>query len=97
MGFYYISLCLAARQYRSRLLFWLGLGLTVFFGGGLMFARVAQGGHFVSDVVMAALIMWWTALFCEWLVFTKEAFGVLGGRDPKPHGTSPELDPVQRV
>lgn len=97
MGFYYLSLCLAARQYGSRRLFWLGLGLTLFFGGGLMFARVAQGGHFVSDVVMAALIMWWTALFCEWMVFTKGAFGILGGRDPKPLGISLEPDPSQKV
>lgn len=62
MGFYYLSLSLAAKRHKNQLLFFLGLSLTLFWGGGLMVARVAQGGHFVSDVLAAALLMWLVAL-----------------------------------
>lgn len=68
MGFYYLSLSLAAKRHKSQILFYLGLFLTVFWGGGLMVARVAQGGHFVSDVLGSALLMWLVVLGIDfWL------------------------------
>lgn len=69
MGFYYFSLCLVGRRYGSRALFVLGLTLTIGLGVGLSLTRIAQGGHFFSDTVIAALVMWLTALFVDWLVF----------------------------
>lgn len=62
MGFYYLSLCFAAKRYRNRFLLYSGIFLTVFWGVGLMAARVAQGGHFLSDVIASALLMWLVAL-----------------------------------
>lgn len=62
MGFFYLSLIVVGRHYKNRFLFGMGLLLTLFWGIGLMVARVAQGGHFVSDVLVSPLIMWLTVL-----------------------------------
>lgn len=72
MGFYYLSLCLAAKRYGSRALWYTGLFLTLFWGGGLMVGRVVQGAHFVSDVLAAALLMWLVALTIDHWVWKKQ-------------------------
>jgi membrane-associated PAP2 superfamily phosphatase len=87
MGFYFLSLCLVARRYKSPLLFRSGLILTALLGGGLMVGRVAQGGHFFSDVITSPLIMWYVAKGCDWLVFTWGGFG-WQARDLKKPDTS---------
>lgn len=69
LGFYYLSLCLIAKRYQSRFLFYSGFILTFFWGGGLMIARLVQGGHFFSDVIISPLIMWYVALGFDRLVF----------------------------
>ena len=61
MGFYFLSLCLVARRYKNRLLFRTGVVLVLFLGGGLMMARVVQGGHFFSDVIVSPILMWYVA------------------------------------
>lgn len=71
VGFYYLALCVVARRVESRWLFWVGVFLTAFWGGGLFFARLAQGGHFFSDALFSILIMWEVALFFDWLIFDK--------------------------
>lgn len=63
LGFYFFALAFLGLHYRNRKIFWLGCLLTIVFGGLLSYARIAQGGHFLSDVIISALIMWWTALF----------------------------------
>lgn len=65
MGFYFLSLCLIGRRYKNLILFWIGVFLTLLLGGGLMVARVVQGGHFVSDVVASILLMWFVALYVD--------------------------------
>jgi lipid A 4'-phosphatase len=70
MGFYFFSLYFVGKRYKNRLMRQSALFLIFFLGGGLMVARVAQGGHFVSDVVTSLLIMWYVARGVEWLVFT---------------------------
>ncbi len=62
MGFYFLSLVLVGRRSRSRFLLHTGIILTTVLGGGLMVARVAQGGHFVSDVIAAAVLMWYISI-----------------------------------
>ena len=50
-------------------------GLIISFGLGILLsmARIVQGGHFISDVLFAALLMWETAYFVDWLVFDCKA------------------------
>lgn len=69
MGFYFFSLIFLGYHYREKSIFWLGIILTVLLGILLSAARIAQGGHFLSDILFSALIMWLTALFLyQWLL-----------------------------
>lgn len=69
MGFYFFSLALVGRRYQMRWLFWLGITSAVVLGGALSIARIGQGGHYLSDVLMSALIMWFTALSVDLFIF----------------------------
>lgn len=60
-GFYFFALTILGSVYQSRRLYWLGWGLGLGLGGLLSIARIAQGGHFLSDTLASALIMWITA------------------------------------
>lgn len=71
MGFYFLSLLLVGRRYKNTFLVYTAFGLTLFWGIGLMLVRIMQGGHFFSDTVAAALIMWEVAFLIDYLVFTK--------------------------
>ncbi|MCH9609054.1 MAG: hypothetical protein S4CHLAM45_08150 [Chlamydiales bacterium] len=62
MGFFYLSFIIVGRRYKNQAMFFTGIFLTIFWGGGLMLARMAQGGHFLSDVLVAPVVMWWTLL-----------------------------------
>ncbi len=62
MGFFYLSLIVVGHRYNNKMLYYMGVALTLFWGVGLMVARVAQGGHFVSDVLISPIIMWLTVL-----------------------------------
>ena len=77
VGFYYLSLILVGRRYKSRLLTNSGVGLTTFWGSGLMVTRVVQGAHFVSDVVTSSVIMWSVALMLDHLLFEREESALL--------------------
>jgi len=69
MGFYFLSFCFVSKRYHSHLLFYIGLFFTLFLGCGLMVGRVVQGGHFVSDVLAAALIMWYVTKFLDFITW----------------------------
>ncbi len=60
MGSSYLALVLVPTK--RRWLAPLGWVLFLFWGGSLMVVRMAQGGHFLSDVLVSPCIMWWTAL-----------------------------------
>ena len=60
-GFTFFSLALLGTYFRSRLFWWLGWGLAWGLGFLLSATRIAQGGHFLSDALASALIMWITA------------------------------------
>lgn len=70
MGFYYLSLILVGRRYKNRPIIYTGATFTAFWGSGLMITRVAQGGHFLSDVLVSPVIMWSVALLVDRLVFS---------------------------
>lgn len=73
-GFYFFSLALILRRIGEYRYATLTFFAALFWGGIIGLARMAQGGHFFSDVVMAGLIMWLTALVCDWYFYSKKVF-----------------------
>jgi membrane-associated PAP2 superfamily phosphatase len=71
MGFYFFAAALICQRFRWRYLSYLCYAFAIALGIALSFARMAQGGHYLSDVLFTALIMWLTALFFDWLIFRK--------------------------
>lgn len=71
VGFYFFALAFVGRRLNSNLLFWTGLFLALTLGILLSLTRIVQGGHFFSDTLVTALIMWLTAYFCDKLVYSK--------------------------
>jgi membrane-associated PAP2 superfamily phosphatase len=68
MGFYFFTLALIARRLDYRKTFWFALILAFGLGISLSLARIAQGGHFFSDTLVSALVMWLSAYACDrWL------------------------------
>lgn len=71
MGFCFFSLVVLGRRYKNKPLFYAGLAAAVLLGLGLSIARIAQGGHFFSDTLFAAYLMWITAVISDWFLFSK--------------------------
>lgn len=69
-GFYFFALALLGKRWNNKAVYWFGMGLAVSLGVALSLTRIAQGGHFLSDTLMTALIMWLTALTFDWLLFS---------------------------
>lgn len=69
MGFFFFSVALLGRRLGNSSLYWSGWALAIVLGVALGVTRIAQGGHFFSDVLMSALIMWLTALAFDWLLY----------------------------
>lgn len=65
MGFYFFALALVLKRAGYRISFYLTMVFTLLLGIAFGFARIAQGGHYFSDVLMTALIMWITAYLCD--------------------------------
>jgi len=62
MGFFFFALALVARRHQCRSLYYGGMALALGLGILLSVVRIAQGGHFFSDALASALIMWYTAV-----------------------------------
>ena len=73
MGFYFFAVALLGRRLGSRILFITGMALALILGIALSVTRIAQGGHFFSDTLATAIIMWTAALAIDWLLF-KDAY-----------------------
>ena len=71
VGFYFFALMLIAQRRHLKSLEFIALGLALFLGFSLSYARIAMGGHFFSDALVSALIMWWTALSLNWLLYRR--------------------------
>lgn len=68
MGFYFFALALVGRRLHKKTLFLSALTLAIVLGSLLSLTRIAQGGHFFSDTLITALVMWLTAYACDrWL------------------------------
>lgn len=72
MGFCFFAVAILGRRLRNRKLFVGGLTLALGLGIFLAISRIAQGGHFFSDTVAAACLMWMTAAICEYLCYTNK-------------------------
>jgi len=72
MGFLFFSVVIVAYRRNKKCMLFLTLTLTLLLSGALGYARIAQGGHFFSDVIMSGLIMWFTAIILETLIFEKQ-------------------------
>lgn len=72
MGFYFLSFIILGYRLRNQYLICLGIFLTLLFGSILSLTRIAQGGHFFTDVLISALIMWWSALSINWFMTRKK-------------------------
>jgi membrane-associated PAP2 superfamily phosphatase len=66
MGFYFFGLTLIGIRTHRKTLAWASFAAAILMGGILALARIAQGGHFFSDVLASALIMWLTAYMCTY-------------------------------
>lgn len=68
MGFYFFAVALLGRRLGKQHIFIGGLVLAFALGSLLGLARIVQGGHFFSDVLVSGILMWLTALaFEQWL------------------------------
>ncbi len=72
MGFYFFAVALVGRRINSTFLWYGGLTLAFVLGLLLSASRIAQGGHFFSDTLFSMLIMWYTALAMDTLVYAAE-------------------------
>lgn len=67
MGFCFFALALAGKRLNNQSMYYAGLCLAIFLGVGLSLTRIAQGGHFLSDTLASALVMWLTAITADWM------------------------------
>lgn len=58
MGYFWLALWVYGERYGNRRLIGWGLGLGLVHGSAMAFGRMAQGGHFFSDVTWAAGIVY---------------------------------------
>lgn len=68
-GFYFFAAAILFQRTQKKAWLYGSLVLSMLLGGLLGFVRMAQGGHFLSDVLISALIMWLTAYFlARWIM-----------------------------
>lgn len=72
LGYYFFALAFLGAIHHLRFIYWLGLGLAWSLGILLSIGRIAQGGHFLSDTLASALIMWLTAWGLAYILFAKK-------------------------
>lgn len=60
-GFYFFAFIFLGRRIENDLLVYLGAVLTLFLSIALSYARLAEGGHFLTDVFFSAAVMFLTA------------------------------------
>lgn len=70
MGFYFFSLALLGKQWDKPSLFWIGILFAILLGIAISIARIAVGGHFFSDTLVSAFIMWFVASLLGYFCFS---------------------------
>lgn len=69
VGFYFFSFMVLGRRLNRKSLYYSGMIAAIIIGTAFGIARMGQGGHFFSDIVVCAIIMWWTAWIFDHLFF----------------------------
>lgn len=69
MAFCFFATAVISKRLGSSTFFYGSIAIAVVFGILMGVTRMAQGGHFLSDVLFTALIMWLTAITAEWMLF----------------------------
>lgn len=65
VGFYFFAFYLLSRQRK-----WLLLAILL--GSVIGFTRIAQGGHYLSDVIFSGWVVWFSSLFLFYLFFKRQ-------------------------
>lgn len=81
IGFCTLSTMFSFARMHKKILTYFSLLSSLIVGAGLMVARVAQGGHFFSDVMAAFLLIFFVALFFDWLFFVSKKSFLLQRQD----------------
>lgn len=68
MGFYFFALYVLGKRLNNKRMAYIGLFIAISLGVLLSIGRMMQGGHYFSDTVLAALILWLTALILDWAI-----------------------------
>lgn len=68
-GLAFLSFAWGGKKDRNSFLFISGVLTTGILSLLLGYSRIAQGGHFVSDVLVSCIIMWWMILLMDKLVY----------------------------
>lgn len=76
-GAYFFTLIFLGNRLKKRSLYLGGLFISLIWTGALIYARVAQGAHFLSDTLVSVLLMWMIALFFDWLIWETRVFSSL--------------------
>lgn len=69
-GFFFFVLALVGEREKMGWLKYTGYSLAIILGVLLAIGRMIQGGHFLSDTLAGALIMWWIALAAIWVAYS---------------------------
>jgi membrane-associated PAP2 superfamily phosphatase len=68
-GYYFFVLYFLGRRFNRKYLQYGGLAFAIVLGIILSITRLSQGGHFLSDTIISALLMWLVAYFCDRFIF----------------------------
>lgn len=71
MGFAFFAFYFLGKRLNKPWVSIIGLSLAFFLGTTLGAVRILQGGHFFSDVLISALILWFTAYFSDQFLYHK--------------------------
>ena len=63
MGFFFFTFYFIGKQFQNRRMQIFGLAFSFILGILLTYARIAQGGHFLSDAIGSMVVMFLTAYF----------------------------------
>lgn len=70
-GFCFFVLVVLGNRLNKRPLKIAGYSLTLTLGGALAFVRLAQGGHYFTDIVVSVVITWYTVLILDYILYVR--------------------------